>query len=395
MTAAAPTNPARPSTTIRGLRVLQFCDYYGPLNGGGSERVAREVNLRLADRGAIITVASAQSGAPFDDPGIRVMPRPAFDVTRLAGAQLVISPGYLRWATRTMQEFAPDVLYAHSIHFHGSLVAARLSRSTGVPLVGVVHVGGLESLSGRARVLAEVHERTVGRYVLSSCTEVVAVAPSVASHAARRGTHTAAIVATNGVDHERFRAGPPPTGMPDVVFVGRLVANKGPALLLDAARLLWREGMRFQVVFVGDGPLRGILDRDRAQRDEPAVFVGHSEDVRGWIRAASVVVRPSLTEGMPLAVLEAMASRRCLVVSDIPAHRELVQHEHEALLHRAGDVGDLAAQLRRVLSDERLRTELATRAHARALEFTWTRCTDGHMAALLRAARRSEQESER
>jgi glycosyltransferase involved in cell wall biosynthesis len=392
MTAAAPTNPAPPAT-IRGLRVLQFCDYYGPGNGGGSERVAREVNLRLADRGATIAVASAQSGAPFDDAGIAVMPRPALDVTRLAGAQLVVSPGYLRWATRTVQEFSPDVLYAHSIHFHGSLVAARLSRSTGLPLVGVVHVGGLDSLSGRARVLAEVHERTVGRYVLSSCAEVVAVAPSVASHAARRGTRTPAIVAANGVDHERFRADPPPTGMPIVVFVGRLVANKGPALLLDAARLLWRRGMRFQVVFVGDGPLRGILGRDSAQRREPAVFVGHSEDVPGWIRTASVVVRPSLTEGMPLAVLEAMASRRCIVVSDIPAHRELVRHDHEALLHRAGDAADLAAQLRRVLCDERLRTELATRAHARALEFTWTRCTDGHMAALLRAASRSKQGS--
>jgi glycosyltransferase involved in cell wall biosynthesis len=90
---------------------------------------------------------------------------------------------------------------------------------------------------------------------------------------------------------------------------------------------------------------------------------------------------------MPLAVLEAMAARRCIVVSDIAAHRELLRDGHDALLHRVGDHHDLASKLLRVLTDERLRNRLASSARARALEHTWTRCADGHMAALLQAAR--------
>jgi glycosyltransferase involved in cell wall biosynthesis len=373
------------------MRVLQFCDYYGPSNGGGSERVAREVNRRLAARGARVTVVSAQSGAPYDDDGVTVLRRPAVDLTGVVGAQLALSPGYMRWAASQADKLAPDVIYAHSIHFHGSLVAARLSRRTRVPLVGVVHVGALDSLGLPARVLAETHEQTLGRFVLRSCVEVIAVAPSVATHATRRGARAPVVVASNGVDHARFTPGPRPCGPPNVVFVGRLVENKGPKVLLEAARLLWRDGHRFRLIFVGDGPQRIPLAREAARAAEPARFVGYSDDVPGWLRAATVVVRPSFTEGMPLAVLEAMAAARCIVASDIAAHRDLLHDGREALLHRVGDHRDLFAKLRRVLTDEALRTRLATCAHARASRYTWARCTDAHMEALVRAVRRNDR----
>jgi glycosyltransferase involved in cell wall biosynthesis len=388
---ATVVEPARedPTPDIRGLRVLEFCDYYAPGTGGGAERVAREVNRALNEMGAHITVVGACPEAPFADPGIDTVARRAVDLTPLIGAQLSISPGFARYATTVIRRNRPDVLYAHSIHFHGSLAAAVASRRTGIPLVTVVHVGGLDALAGRARLLAELHERTLGRFVLRSSAAVVAVAPEVASHARRRGARGTVTVAPNGVAHATFTPAPPqeaPDDLPVVLFVGRLVDNKGIGLLLDAARALWRSGRRFRVVVVGEGARRAALTAECRAAGEPVEFTGHCDRVAERMQAAAVVVRPSYTEGMPLAVLEAMASRRCLVVSDIPAHAALLEHGVSGMLHRVGDVADLAVHLGAVLDDGRLRERLAAAAHTRSLAHTWEACARVHASVLARTA---------
>ena len=375
---------------LRGTRLLEFCDYYGPASMGGSERVARQVNRRLVQLGADLTVTSALVGEPFDDDGVRVLARPATDLSGLVGAQLAVSRGYMRAALNAARLFRPHVLYAHSLHFHGSLVAARLSRILHLPLVTVVHVGGLSELGGIARGGAEVFERTIGRFVLGSSREVVAVSESVAEHSRHRGARPESVsVAENGVDHERFAPTPPARdedGVPTVVFIGRLVGNKGPRLAVEAVRRLRRRGTRVRLLVVGDGPSRAALEASARGIDGGCTFVGRVADVVPWIRRADVVVRPSFTEGRPLAVLEAMASRRCVVVSDIPAHREVVEHLVNGLVHRPGDVDDLVTQLTLVLDDADRRERLADQACHSIRRYTWEATARAHAHAIARAA---------
>ena len=373
---------------VAGLRILGFCDYYGPASAGGSERVAREVTTRLVGWGAHVTVATAVSGSAFADRDVDVHVRErAFDVSALAGAQLTVSPGYTRWAIDLVERLRPQVLYAQSLHFHSSVTAARVSRRVGIPLVTVVHVGGLEHLHGRTRVLAEAYERTVGTYVLRSSTAVIAVGSAVAAHARARGAGDRVTVAANGVDLERFQPRPDPAGPPVITFVGRLVANKGPEVLLDASELLRRADIDHRVVVVGAGPLRPRLAASAAGRRLPVHFVGHCDDVAPWLAASHVVVRPSFTEGMPLAVLEAMASRRCVVASDIPAHRELLA-AGGGLLHRPGDPDDLARALLLVIGDPDRRERHAARALTTARAHSWFDTARAHAAVLAAAARR-------
>ena len=389
ITAAVDPTREDPVPDVRGLRVLEFCDYYAPATGGGAERVARQVNRALQEMGARLTVVGACPAPPFADPGIDVVARRTVDLTPLTGAQLSISPGFARYATTHVRRTRPDVLYAHSIHFHGSLAAAVASRRTGIPLVTVVHVGGLDALAGRARLLAEMHERTLGRFVLRSSAAVVAVAPDVAAHARRRGARGDVTVAPNGVAHTAFAPAPPrlaPDGLPIVLFVGRLVDNKGIGLLLAAARILWDTGRRFRLIVVGEGTRRAALTAECRAAGEPVQFLGHCDDVAARMQSATVVVRPSYTEGMPLAVLEAMASRRCLVVSDIPAHAALLEHRVSGMLHQVGDATDLAVQLATVLDDGPLRERLAAVAHTRSLAHTWEACARVHATVLARVA---------
>ena len=373
---------ARAAPAVDRLKVLEFCDYYGVGSKGGTERVAREVSRRLAGTGIDLAVVTALDGPAFADDGVPVHARPARDLSPLTGAQLSLARGYHRWALRLARTLAPDVIYAHSLHFQGSLVAARVSRRLRIPLVTVVHVADLRSLSGRSRVLGEAWERTLGRFILSSSRRVVAVSEATADHCRALGAAVPMTVVPNGVDHDRFVPAPPFAGLPTVTFVGRLIENKGPALLLAAADRLWAQGHRFRVVFVGDGPLRAPLERVAASSRGEVRFVGHRNDVHAWLRRSHVVARPSFTEGMPLTVLETMASARCAVVSDIAPHRELVDHLYDGILHRVGDVNDLADKLALVLADPELRDRVASSAAWTAREYTWDRTATGHHDAL-------------
>ena len=275
---------------LRGLKLLEFCDYYGPASMGGSERVARQVNRRLVAFGAELTVVTALASAPFEDEGVSVLARPATDLSPMIGAQLAVSRGYVRAALHAARRLQPQVLYTHSLHFHGSLVAAQLSRVLRLPLVTVVHVGGVAELRGLSRGAVELFERTVGRFVLRSSTEVVAVSESAAEHGRRRGARPGSVsVAENGVDHDRFSPAPsaPQTGgIPTVLFIGRLVGNKGPHLAVEAVRRLGQRGTPVRLVVVGDGPARPVLEAAARDAGSACTFVGHTDDVATWIRSA-------------------------------------------------------------------------------------------------------------
>ena len=98
------------------------------------------------------------------------------------------------------------MIHASSIHFFGSLVvAAAVARATRIPLVTTAHLSGLDALPPRTRRLAALHERTLGRFILSSSSSVIAVSNSVADHIAGLGVADTDIhVVENGVDSSSF-----------------------------------------------------------------------------------------------------------------------------------------------------------------------------------------------
>lgn len=376
---------------LSGLRILAFCDHYPPSEtGGGAERVAHEVYRRLAAAGARITViaavpagvadavetAAAVNGAvetatdgqrvadgTVEEAGslevVRVTGR---DLSRLTGAQVLAATGLLGHASRAVERLGPHVLHANSLHFQSTVAAARLARRTGLPLVTTVHVAGIERLPAPVRGATAVWEQTVGRFVLRSSRTAIAVSDSVAAHVASRGMSPERIrVVPNGVDLARFVPGET-TEPPTVAFVGRLIANKGPETLVAAAAMLAGRGVAFRLVLAGDGPQRRELEARVAASPalaERTTFTGFISDVAGVLAGATVLARPSLTEGMPLAVLEAMAAGAVVVASDIPANRELVHHDRTGLLVPVGDVDALGAAIERLVGDPELVARLA------------------------------------
>jgi len=361
-----------------GLRVLGFCDYFTESSSGGAEKVTAEVYSRLQAQGAQITVLSATPGGTGGATTVHGIPTrvvPAIDLAKIVNAQVTLAPRLLGTARRLINELRPQVLHATSVHFQGSRAAALLARRRRLPLVTTGHVAAVSRLPLATRTATTVYEHTAGRFILGTSSRVIAVSESVATHLRQLGARAdRTVVVHNGVDHNRFHPRPRDLDRPHVVFVGRLIDNKGPADALNAFAAAAIPGA--QLTFVGDGPMRAGLEAAAARLglNEVVHFTGHVDDVSTILGSADVLIRPSRTEGQSLAILEAMASGVCVLASDIPANRELVDDGRSGLLAAVGDIQALARRLNRLLTDHPFRDRLAAEGRQRARQHSWEAC---------------------
>ena len=141
---------------------------------------------------------------------------------------------------------------------------------------------------------------------------------------------------------------------PRLVCVGRLCEAKGQHLLLEAAARLAAKKIPFKLVLAGDGPMRQALDVliERYGLGQQIRITGwiSSSEVRQEILAARALVLPSLAEGLPVVIMEAMALGRPVLTTYIAGIPELVRPGENGWLFRAGSVDDLTNAMQDCLS---------------------------------------------
>ena len=153
-----------------------------------------------------------------------------------------------------------------------------------------------------------------------------------------------------------------------LVCIGRLAKEKGQQLLIEAASLLQAGGIAVEISLVGEGPMRGELEALVAQRglSGQVRFTGwlDAKGIEAELRGARALVVPSLSEGLPVVIMEAMAQRRPVIAPFLSGIPELVVHGETGWLYPASDVAALAQAIRTCLeaSPEAL-AALGNRAH--------------------------------
>ncbi len=152
-----------------------------------------------------------------------------------------------------------------------------------------------------------------------------------------------------------------------IVCAARLSPAKRLDLLLEALAILGRSQSGWRCLILGTGPLEKEL-RDQAGQlglDQLVTFVGHVDDVRPYLRTADLFVLSSEKEGLPLALLEAMAFGVPPVVTDVGGTGEVVIHGQNGLLVKAKSVAELERAISYLLTrhEERIRMGEAARLH--------------------------------
>lgn len=181
-------------------------------------------------------------------------------------------------------------------------------------------------------------------------------------------------VIPNGVDVSRFQNTPqdfriirPVRDREKIIgVVGRLVEGKGIQYLLHAMKILLDGNMNVRLVIVGEGEYKSELDQLACHYEisERIEFAGSRADVEKLYAIFDVFVLPSLSEGLPVVLLEAMASGCPVIASDVGGVGELIKDGVSGMLVPPMNASELAAILQRVLSDDGYRAALARRGLA-------------------------------
>jgi glycosyltransferase involved in cell wall biosynthesis len=292
------------------LRVLLVTHYY-PARGGGVERVALQLALRLRDAGLSLTWCASDTEPPPQVDGIAFEPMRTVDaIGHLTGFP------YPLWTPAALARLARHVRNADALHVHdaiyfGCWVATLLARRAGRPWVVTQHIGDVPmrpplrwaySLANRAMALA----------VLKPARAVGFISPQVLRHfEGLVGPQGHFRYLANGVDGSVFQPSPEEPAVaraalgfearrPLLLFVGRFAPVKRLSLLraLAMARPAW------QFCVIGHGPER---PEDWKLPNVVVLSPKPQAELARWYQAADLLVLPSASEGFPLVVQEAMA----------------------------------------------------------------------------------------
>lgn len=170
----------------------------------------------------------------------------------------------------------------------------------------------------------------------------------------------------------------------EICFVGRLEQQKGLEYLIRAINLLKNELDDIKLTIVGDGSMRAALEALCAKMNvgQHIFFAGARDDVLSYYQRARFFVLPSLSEGLPLTLLEAMACGLAVIASDVGGNREVLDPHNPAhgipeahyyigtygIMVNPGDVEGLARAMLRLLTDNDLADQLKSRARSHVEE---------------------------
>jgi glycosyltransferase involved in cell wall biosynthesis len=172
-------------------------------------------------------------------------------------------------------------------------------------------------------------------------------------------------------------ADPPPTAC-RILCVGRLVPEKGQAVLVEAIAALAAREQSVSVTFAGEGPQRAALDAlaERLGVRGRVSFRGavSQAELRGLYEQASIFCLPSFAEGVPVVLMEAMAMRLAVISTRIAGTPELIEDGRDGLLVPPGRSDQLAEALERIITDSSLRADLGKAGREKVLrEFSLER----------------------
>lgn len=358
-----------------------ICHVLHSLNTGGAEVLACEFGRRHRDKYDVIYVCLDEPGnlaAVLESEGFKVFVldrKPGFDY------------GLTKRFSKLLKGQRVALVHAHQYapFFYSSIARGLLCKRP--PILFTEHGRAFPDVRRPKRCLAN-------RFLLKSYDRIVAVGEQVKRALVSNEDLPASRIEViyNGVDVSRYMAActkPERKALREelgvggetqvVIQVARLNALKDHHTALEAMAQVIRRIPKTEFWIVGEGEERSGIEADilRLGLVDKVRMLGNRSDVNVLMRVADVFLLTSVSEGIPLTVIEAMFSGLPCVCTNVGGLPEIIEHERNGLLAEAKDPEGLATMVERVLSDSRMSLRLAEAGREGAL----ARFSDGAMQA--------------
>ncbi|HUH97123.1 MAG TPA: glycosyltransferase family 4 protein [Anaerolineales bacterium] len=367
------------------MKILLLIHEFPPIGGGGG-KIALDTARELVRRGhRVHAITPSFRGLPLRSnvDGIRITRLPSFR-RQLYAADLLAMSSYLAVGFLTglwsIWHEHPDLIHVHFAVPAGAL-AWSLSKVTGVPYVLTTHLGD---------VPGGVPEKTDRWFqwvypftprIWRDAAQVTAVSESTRQLALKRYPRAIQVI-PNGISLEDI----PVQNVwshcpPQIAFAGRLVPQKNP---IEVVRILSRlKDLEWACTIMGDGPLEGAMRAEiRAHGLERRItMTGWLEtgEVSSRLAQSDILFMPSLSEGLPMAALQAVGVGLALVVSRVGGLAEIVKDGTNGFLLEPGDSQGFEACLRRLLSTPEMLRAMRQASLIKSREFDIGRVADEYI----------------
>jgi glycosyltransferase involved in cell wall biosynthesis len=360
-------------TTTNRLRKIRVLEILATLKPAGAENVVLSLATRMDRTKFEVAVVSLYDPFPCGlEPQLQSQNVSVWHLGKHRGPDLRIF-GRLR---RVVQQFQPDVIHSH----------CYVTRyTTGIEAPVMVH-----TVHNLATTEVGVVGRLFHRYAFQRAVRPVAVGGAVADSICRLYGSPPFAIIPNGIDVQRFwrpevrQQWRQANGFRSddllVVSVGRLEPQKNPVALANAIARV----PNAHLLFVGQGKLRPKLSgRERVH------LLGVRADIPEVLASADVFALASHWEGLPLAVMEAMAAGLPVAATRVGCIPEVVEDGRTGFLIPPGDEVELASVLNRLATDASLRNQMGAAGRARSMSFDVQTMVAAYESLFIQLLRRS------
>lgn len=288
-----------------------------------------------------------------------------------------------------------DIEITHALmdYSTNTAVASLVSRAMYTPFI--CNIQGVGTRTGRFVVdaLAECYDWTIERRILQKAKKLIVLSKNLISRTRRLGIEDCKVaVIPSGVDCTRFDPRRPEVrqkammlrnnfdiSQDDFVvgYVGRIVPAKGLVYLLDAIRKVKHEFPNVVLLIVGEGSQKAELQKKSKDLQIRTIFAGYQTNTPPYYALMDAFVLPSLFEGLPGVVLEAMAMQKTVIATNVGGTSDIVIDGQNGFLVPTKDSEEVAKALIRLAKDEDLKDKMG-RAGRETVQknFLWTDVVD-------------------
>jgi glycosyltransferase involved in cell wall biosynthesis len=369
------------------MKILQIVPYFLPYVGG-QENYVYNLSKHLVEKGHEVHVVTSNYPKTSKEEvidGITVTRYPCL-------ARLLRNPITPSFFTLVDLAKEYDIIHTHNEHSTAAMAAAYLKKRTGKPLVLTCH-GQLRFGNAFLDSIENVYSRTIGKKILEKTDAIITLSGSDKQYITSLGirqdkiaeipnaidTHQRAMLEKNS-DPEGFRKKYALEGKRIVLYVGQVIQRKGLEYLINAMpQVIKDNGEDIHFVYVGEGDYLQTAKKmiEKLDMKKHATFTGslNQQDVASAYKAAELYILPSLSEGLPTTILEAMYYGVPVIATDIPGVRD--HFEGAAVLIPLKSTSRIADALSKTISDKDLIDNLVARGKTLVLsKYTWPEVTN-------------------